>query len=98
MAGALSPALIGAVVLKGMDELEHQLIGASPALKEQLLSELAGRVIAPYLAMAGVLLVLAYLVRRSGLPEISLHPAAAGGRRPPSRRVASGSFRICCWG
>ena len=78
-AGALSPALIGAVVLKGMSELEHQLIGASPALKAQLLNELAGRVITPYLAMAGVLLGLAYLVRRSGLPEISLHPAAAGG-------------------
>ena len=79
VAGALSPALIGAVVLRGMSELETRLASASPVLKEQLLSELAGRVIAPYLAMAGVLLVLAYLVRRSGLPEIDPHPAAAGG-------------------
>ena len=79
VAGALSPALIGVIVLKGMDELEIRLTSASPALKEQLLSELAGRVIAPYLAMAAVLLALAYLVRRSGLPEISLHPAAPGG-------------------
>lgn len=83
-AGALSPALIGAVVLKGMGELEHQLIGASPALKAQLLNELAGRVIGPYLAMAGALLALAYLVRRSGLPEISRHPAAAGGVGEPA--------------
>ena len=62
-----------------MGELETRLASAGPVLKEQLLSELAGRVITPYLAMAGVLLALAYLVRRSGLPEISLHPAAAGG-------------------
>lgn len=74
-AGALSPVLIGAVVLKGASELEHQLAGASPIAKAQLLNELAGRVIEPYLLMAGVLVGLAYLVRRSSLPEISLQPA-----------------------
>ncbi|TDN38709.1 glucose/galactose MFS transporter [Hymenobacter sp. UV11] len=77
VAGALSPVLIGAVVLKGATELEQQLAGANAATKAQLLQELANRVIGPYLAMAGVLLVLAYLVRRSSLPEISPRPAAS---------------------
>ena len=99
VAGALSPALIGAVVLKGMGELEHRLAGASPALKEQLLSELAGRVIVPYLVMAGVLLALAYLVRRSGLPELNLHPAAgagAGGRLGQFPHLVLGVGALFC--
>lgn len=77
-AGALSPVLIGAVVLKGATELEQRLAGASASTKTQLLNELASRVVGPYLVMAGVLLALAYLVRRSSLPEIA-PPAATPG-------------------
>lgn len=72
VAGALSPVIIGAVVLKGATELENQLAGAlSPAAKEALLSQLAGRVVLPYLLMTAVLVVLALLIRLSGLPEIA---------------------------
>lgn len=78
-AGALSPVLIGAVVLKGANELEHQLASASPAAKELLLQGLASRVIEPYLLMAGVLSGLAYLVRRSSLPEVGPQPVAEVG-------------------
>ncbi|WP_311182719.1 MFS transporter [Hymenobacter volaticus] len=78
VAGALSPVLIGAVVLKGATELEGQLAKAiSPAAKAELLQELADRVVFPYVVMAGALLVLALLIRLSGLPEIATQPDAA---------------------
>lgn len=78
VAGALSPFLIGAIVLRGAGALESQLASPlAPAQREALLQELAGRVVAPYLVMAGVLLVLAALVRLSGLPEVELPQGAS---------------------
>ncbi|GGF13133.1 sugar MFS transporter [Hymenobacter cavernae] len=72
IAGALSPAIIGAVVLKGASELESQLAhNASLVEKETLLQELAGRVVLPYVIVAAALVVLALLIRVSSLPEIS---------------------------
>lgn len=77
VAGALSPLIIGAVVLNGAAALERQLAGAAaPAARAALLQQLAGRVVVPYVLMAGVLAGLALLVRLSGLPEISLHQPA----------------------
>ncbi|WP_375436884.1 sugar MFS transporter [uncultured Hymenobacter sp.] len=75
VAGALSPVLIGAVVLKGATELENQLASTiSPAMKATLLQQLADRVIFPYVLMAGALLILALLIGLSGLPEITTQP------------------------
>ena len=72
VAGGLSPIIIGAVVLKGADALEKQLAGAlTPAAREALLQALAERVITPYLVMAAALVVLALLIRISGLPEVT---------------------------
>ncbi|MBC8083796.1 MAG: glucose/galactose MFS transporter, partial [Hymenobacter sp.] len=63
--------IIGAVVLKGAAELENQLAGTiSQSGKDVLLNQLAGRVVFPYVVMAGVLVVLALLIKLSGLPEI----------------------------
>lgn len=77
VAGVLSPFVIGAVVLKGASALESQLARtASPAAKAVLLQQLADRVIFPYLVMAGALVVLAVLVRLSGLPEIAAQETA----------------------
>ncbi|MDF7815650.1 sugar MFS transporter [Hymenobacter sp. YC55] len=85
IAGALSPVLIGAVVLKGATELENQLAKAiSPAAKADLLQQLADRVVFPYVVMAGALLVLALLIKLSGLPEITTQPDAAAASAPES--------------
>lgn len=85
IAGALSPVLIGAVVLKGASELESQLAKAiSPAAKAELLQELADRVVFPYVVMAGALLVLALLIKLSGLPEIATQPDAVEVSTPES--------------
>ena len=72
VAGGLSPIIIGAVVLKGADALEKQLAGTlTPAAREALLQALAERVITPYLVMAAALVLLALLIRISGLPEVT---------------------------
>lgn len=77
VAGVLSPFIIGAVVLKGASALESQLARtASPAAKAVLLQQLADRVIFPYLVMAGALVVLAGLIKLSGLPEITTEETA----------------------
>jgi glucose/galactose transporter len=71
IAGALSPLILGAIVLKGADKLEASINAATnPQEKEALLNQLASRVINPYIVIAVVLVVLAYVIKRSTLPEI----------------------------
>ena len=71
LAGALSPLILGAIVLKGAGSLETSINNASNAAdKEVLLQELASRIITPYIIMSVVLLILAFFINRSSLPEI----------------------------
>ncbi len=71
VAGALSPLILGAIVLQGASETEARIAAATSAAERlQLLQELSHRVIAPYVVMAGVLFLLALLIRFSPLPEI----------------------------
>jgi len=71
VAGALSPIILGAIVLKGASEVEAKLASATDAgQRDQLLQELSNRVIAPYIIMAIVLAVIALMTWFSALPEI----------------------------
>lgn len=70
IAGALSPLILGAIILDGASDIETQLKTSLAAEKEVLLNELAGRVIVPYIVMAIALLLLAFLIYKSSLPEI----------------------------
>jgi glucose/galactose transporter len=70
-AGILSPLILGAIVLKNVDKIKEQVAAtADAAVKSELLNELAGRVIVPYIIMAIVLTGLAILVRYSPLQDI----------------------------
>ncbi|RLD80142.1 MAG: glucose/galactose MFS transporter [Bacteroidetes bacterium] len=69
-AGILSPIILGAILLEGADELTEQLIGMDAITKAGMLDDLAAKVINPYIVMAGVLVLLAGLVRFSSLPDI----------------------------
>jgi FHS family L-fucose permease-like MFS transporter len=85
IAGALSPVIIGAVVLKGASALESRLAQSiSAADKETILNELAGRVIYPYFIVAVALVVLAVLVKLSSLPEIETVQEKAETKQPDS--------------
>lgn len=71
IAGILSPIILGAIVLKNAQAIEEQVIAATdPTIKAQLLTELTGRIVPPYIIIAICLFILAFLTYRSGLPEI----------------------------
>ncbi|HEV7621516.1 MAG TPA: sugar MFS transporter, partial [Flavisolibacter sp.] len=70
-AGALSPLILGFIVLKGIGHLESSINNASTSIeKENLLQQLSSRIIPPYIVMAIVLLFLAVFIKRSSLPEL----------------------------
>ncbi|WP_075676241.1 sugar MFS transporter [Stenotrophomonas sp. TD3] len=83
IAGMLAPVLIGTVVLHGIGDLSATVAAADEATKAQLLNDFAAKIHAPYLAMAGLLVLLAVAVLFSPLPEIksseaNATPVAAG--------------------
>ncbi len=69
-AGILSPIILGAVVLVGIDDLVVRLESMDAVAKAAELDILAAKVIMPYVIMAVVLFVLAGMVRFSKLPEV----------------------------
>ncbi len=81
LAGAISPMLLGALVFADFGRFQsgHGPVGAAA------LSQLAHRLIIPYLAMAVGLLVLAMGIERSGLPE---------PREPPAEEEKHGGARF----
>jgi glucose/galactose transporter len=71
IAGVISPLILGAIVLKGMDRFDKTMLDALDGLQRTaMLDELAGRIILPYIIMAVVLVILALLLRFSALPDI----------------------------
>jgi glucose/galactose transporter len=73
VAGILSPIILSSIVLKGATAIEQQVLTMQdPLEKARLLDALALRVIAPYVVMSIVLALLAFMIRKSALPEINL--------------------------
>jgi glucose/galactose transporter len=70
-AGVLAPLVFGALVLSGIDGFGEQVAASpTPEAREALLDAFAAKVHLPYMAMAGLLVVLAIFIARSSLPEI----------------------------
>lgn len=70
-AGILSPIILASILLSNIDGINDQLKTVTDAAaKEQLLDELARRIINPYIVLTITLLVLALLIRISPLPEV----------------------------
>lgn len=74
IAGIIAPALLGAVILNNADEITAQLLHLPEIEKVALLDALAQKVILPYLAITFLLVLLALMIYRSGLPEINEEP------------------------
>ena len=77
IAGILAPLAIGMLVMDGIGDLSAQVAAADPATREQLLDAFAAKIHLPYLAMAGLLALLAIGVLFSPLPEIDPKTANA---------------------
>lgn len=70
-AGILSPLILGALVLKNATAIEKEILNTvDPIRKNELLNELTSRVVPPYIIMAIVLALLAFMIMKSKLPEI----------------------------
>lgn len=71
-AGMILPAYMAGILLKGIDSINEQVKAVTDiAAKEQLLNELAQRIINPYVVLTVVLVVLALLIRVSPLPDVN---------------------------
>jgi glucose/galactose transporter len=70
IAGVIAPLLLGAVILKNADGIKTSVTVMNAVEKNELLNHLAQRVIFPYSVMAVVLILLAFLIILSGLPEL----------------------------
>lgn len=70
VAGIFAGLIFGYIALQDADILEKSLQTMDAVSKEAALSELASRVILPYIIIAGVLVVLAIAVMLSSLPDI----------------------------
>ncbi|MBJ6367143.1 sugar MFS transporter [Snuella sedimenti] len=69
-AGALGSLIFGALLLSGIDEVKEKLGSVSEAEKGQLLDTMADSVFTPYVVMAIVLFVFAFLIRKAPLPHV----------------------------
>lgn len=79
VAGMISPVILGALVLKNATAIEEQVSKTTDAaVKADLLDQLAARVINPYIIMSVVLLLLAFMIKRSSLPEIDTEEKEPG--------------------
>jgi glucose/galactose transporter len=90
VAGALSPIILGAIVLKNATALEESYQKAESAiLKAEILDELAQRVVLPYTIMAVILVAVALMIRLSPLPEIK-----TDGEDADSKTIVGGKKSI----
>ena len=70
VAGALGSLIFGALLLKGIDEVQDKLALVSDIEKATLLDQMADSVFVPYVVMAVVLFVLGLLMRLAPLPHV----------------------------
>src|SRR5690606_38575138 len=71
LAGASAPIILGFFLnLDNVDKLSEEIDSMPEAQKILELNELASRVIAPYIGIFAVLIILAFLIYKSSLPEI----------------------------
>lgn len=71
LAGILAPIILGAIVLKGIGNLEGKIKSAqSAAEKETILNDLIQRINTPYIVLAIALVLVAILFFFSNLPEV----------------------------
>ena len=70
-AGAIAPIILASIILKDSKILTEKLAQAvDQATRTNLLNELAGRVIMPYIVMTVILILLGLLIKLAHLPEV----------------------------
>ncbi len=70
VAGIISPIILGAVVLKDADVLDRSIKTLSEIARDVELDRLSEKVIIPYIIISVSLIILAFIISISSLPEI----------------------------
>lgn len=80
VAGIVANLIFGAVLLKNADAIQAQISDAATTAetKIQLLTELSNRVVMPYTVLAIFLVLVAVVIYRSSLPDISTKASDTG--------------------
>jgi len=78
-AGILSPVILGAFILTGLGKFQDNLSHLGKVAKAAALDTLAEKVIFPYVIIAVVLIVMAFLILLSNLPEIEAKGESVAG-------------------
>ena len=93
IAGILSPLILSAFVLKGINQLEDQVKNAKDFdTKEAILNQFASKVYVPYMIMAAILVLLAVWILKSALPEIKASEANSQGNADSTGKKSIFSF------
>jgi glucose/galactose transporter len=70
VAGALGSIIFGALLLSGIDDVNEKIGNVSADEKNVLLDTMADSVHTPYIVMAVVLFIFAFLIRKAALPNV----------------------------
>ena len=89
-AGILANLLFGSILLKNADDLQKQIDAAADSdSKAQLLNDLASRVEMPYIVLTIFLLIIAFVIYKSSLPDIKEQAADESGETAISKDKTS---------
>jgi MFS transporter, FHS family, L-fucose permease len=90
LAGILANLLLGSILLKNSDALQAQIDSTTDiAVKTQLLNDLSSRVQTPYIIMAIFLGIIAFIIKKSSLPDIKEQAGDEEGETELSRNKTS---------
>lgn len=94
VAGILAPIVIGTLVLHGIGDLDAQVQAADAVARTQLLNDFAAKIHAPYMVIAGVLLLVAVAILFSPLPEVRADEANAEGGQAGTSKGKDSIFQF----
>lgn len=95
IAGIAANLLFGSILLKNADAIQTQIENAvDVAAKNQMLNELAGRVVMPYTVLGIFLVVIAIIIKMSSLPDISEQTETVAGEEVVSAQHKTSIFQF----
>lgn len=104
VAGIIAPLLIGSIILKNAGGLIDELANMDPVAKAARLDQLSHSVIIPYMVLAAILLLIAFLIQFAHLPELGGNEEtqtaqqATASRRVNKQYVLGFTAIFCCVG
>jgi glucose/galactose transporter len=95
VAGIISPIVLSAFVLKGVNELEEKVQAATNVeTKDLVLTEFAAKIYTPYVIMAIVLVLLGVWILKSSLPEINAALANVQNKTAAAEKEKTSLFQF----